>query len=294
MIVRIGWSMRDLTANVMNKPPLQCCRGGFLYTKAILYIIYRLLRILIRIIGDYMQEVNNQENINSANNSNKKSIGRKILLVLEWLIIFPIPLSRIIKSKIDIPKSLRIILIILTWLFYISILGQSATNQNNHMGNSLTLASGSYTTNDIEYVKDPVINRFINEFNEKYPESPITDISKGNIRTKYHARVDGRGIEMINATEAAAGRLSIKIYGGDTVEGQEEMYDVFRKIVQIVDPTISIDDIDETISYLKPQKHHTENSSNIQVGKNISIDYFPLIPDVYSGTRIDMHIYNYK
>ncbi len=240
-----------------------------------------------------MQEVNNQEAINNENNSTKKSIGRKILLVLEWLIIFPIPLSRIIKSKKDIPKSLRIILIIVTWLFYISILGQSASNQNNHIGNSLTLTSGSYSTNDIEYVKDPVINHFIREFNEKYPESQITDISKGNIKTKYSARVDGRGIEMINATKSA-GYLSIAISGGDTVEGQEEMYDVFRKMVQIVDPTISIDDINETISYLKPQKHHTENSSNIRVGKNISINYFPLIPDVNSGTRIDMHIYNYR
>ncbi len=69
-----------------------------------------------------MQEVNNQETINNENNSNKKSIGRKILLVLEWMIIFPIPLSRIIKSNKNISESSKTILIIIAWYYYLAIL----------------------------------------------------------------------------------------------------------------------------------------------------------------------------
>ncbi len=239
-----------------------------------------------------------QDNLSSNENDNKKRGKHLFLWILGWIIIFPIPLTILLKRNNKLNKPTKIIIIIIAWCAFIA-LGNIAQLSKKDIQSVNNSAANGYISSSVdsktqsEYAKDPVVNRFITEFNEKYPNTRITDINKGNIRTKYFGRIDGCGIEMINATEAA-GYLSIKISGGDTIEGQEKMFDVFKKIVQVVDQTISNNEIDETISYLKPQKYVTENSSNIQVGKNISINYFPLIPDANSGTRIDMHIYNYK
>ena len=65
---------------------------------------------------------------------------------------------------------------------------------------------------EVIYAEDDVVNRFISEFNEK-TKYEMTDISKGNIRTKFFAYANDCYMEMINANDAAAECFSISING---------------------------------------------------------------------------------
>lgn len=99
----------------------------------------------------------------------------------------------------------------------------------------------------VEYAKDELINKFINEYNAiaKYQ---MQDISKGNIRTKYHCKVNGCWIEMINATEAAAEAFTISINAGNSEGADEKAFSVLADMAKVFDPELTDEKINEVIS----------------------------------------------
>ena len=99
----------------------------------------------------------------------------------------------------------------------------------------------------VEYAKDELINKFIKEYNAiaKYQ---MQDISKGNIRTKYHCKVNGCWIEMINATEAAAEAFTISIDSGNSEGAGEKAFAVFSDMAKVFDPELTDEKINEVIS----------------------------------------------
>ena len=99
----------------------------------------------------------------------------------------------------------------------------------------------------VEYAKDELINKFINEYNAiaKYQ---MQDISKGNIRTKYHCKANGCWIEMINATEAAAEAFTISINSGNSEGADEKAFAVFSDMAKVCDPELTDEKINEVIS----------------------------------------------
>ena len=99
----------------------------------------------------------------------------------------------------------------------------------------------------VEYAKDELINKFINEYNAiaKYQ---MQDISKGNIRTKYHCKANGCWIEMINATEAAAESFTISINAGNSEGADENAFSVLADMAKVFDPELTDEKINEVIS----------------------------------------------
>ncbi len=282
--------MRDLTANVMNKPPLQRCRGGFLYTKAILYIIYRLIPILIRFKGAYMQEAKDQNTSNNDiakdENKDKEKIIVKVLWVLALIFLFPFAIIVLIwrNKKLNIPS--KITLIILSWFAYFLVMGLINGNKKDSVVEQPAIVveekieekqeSDPAATDEIdidvpseeekneevvvssepvpapvefkEYVKDKVDNRFINEFNNAYPDLQLTDIEHGNIITKNHAKAGNVSVEMINANNVPAKSFALTLDSGEDEDRNEKLIYVARKSIKILDPNISDQEIDKMFS----------------------------------------------
>lgn len=91
------------------------------------------------------------------------------------------------------------------------------------------------------YAEDKVVNQFIDDYN-KITSSPITNIKKGNIRTKYYFDSYGFVLQIINATDALAGHTEVSINGN--MEAQvPEMKDVFHDVVKVLDPDLSDEEI---------------------------------------------------
>ena len=93
------------------------------------------------------------------------------------------------------------------------------------------------------YADDEIVNKFISEFQE-IAGYEMTDISKGNIRTKYFAYANNCYLEMINATDAGAEAFCISYSFGSLSE--EEIYSVFTDCLKTLGATD--EEIEKTIA----------------------------------------------
>lgn len=143
-----------------------------------------------------------------------------------------------------------------------------------------------------EYAADDLVNRFITEFNSQ-SAYPITDISQGNIRTKYYCTSHGCRIEIINATTAAADTFNVSIGGGNADDGEEKMFNVFIEAVKILDPSVTDEQINIAITEFADGGKLIENYI---LGDNISITYIPSVElsQGKNNRRIDIAAANYK
>lgn len=105
----------------------------------------------------------------------------------------------------------------------------------------------SETEITVEYAKDELVNRFINEYNA-IARYQMQDISKGNIRTKYHCKSNDCWIEIINATGAAAEAFTISINAGNSDGAEEKAIAVFTDMAKVLDPELTDEKINEVIS----------------------------------------------
>lgn len=142
------------------------------------------------------------------------------------------------------------------------------------------------------YAEDEVVNRFITEFN-KNSAYEITDISKGNIRTKYFGYANGRYLEMINANGAGAEAFCLTINGGQEATDKQTMYEVFREAVKILDPSITDEMIDTALAEFDNKDVLIEG---YVLGDSITVTYVPTKELSYGKTscRIDISASNYK
>ncbi len=141
----------------------------------------------------------------------------------------------------------------------------------------------------VVYADNKVVNEFINIFNEK-SEYDITDISKGNIRTKYHCYINGHWIELLSYSEG----LSVSINGGQDDVIKQSMFDVLDEVLRAADETLSDDKRAEVIDYLKAEEYMV---SDYSVSDNITIEtYVPIVEQSYGKTtcRVDLILHHYK
>ena len=95
---------------------------------------------------------------------------------------------------------------------------------------------------EVKFADDEVVNAFNKAYNE-ISESDFTDISKGNIRTKYFASSYGYYCELLDANDT--GKISITINEtNETAElGTAGMDKVFFYTAKCIDSSLSDDDI---------------------------------------------------
>ena len=119
----------------------------------------------------------------------------------------------------------------------------------------------------VEYAKDELINKFINEYNAiaKYQ---MQDISKGNIRTKYHCSANDCWIEIINATGAAAEAFTISINAGNSDGAEEKAFAVFADMAKVLDSELTDVQINNSILTL-------ENGEKCTLSDDFTIEYSP-------------------
>lgn len=182
---------------------------------------------------------------------------------------------------------------ILACLIYIT--GCTNKNSNNifetqsHIDDELNTDS---KIDDKKYVDDEVINKYITVYNS-FSTSQISEIKKGNIRTKYSGMISGYLIEMINANETIAGYFGITINGGNTETDLDNIISIYRDSIKTIDSTISDNTIEETIQKIK---NSSVMISEYDITENIKINYFPISELSYGKSKciIEIHAYNFK
>lgn len=120
-----------------------------------------------------------------------------------------------------------------------------------------------------KYVEDEVVNEFITNYNA-ISESPIEEISNGNIRTKFYVTSYGYYLELLHANDTD--NMSIRITEtNDTAEaGTLGMRDVFHDCIAAIDSSISDDDI---YAYFDEMANN-DHSADETIG-GIKVLYFP-------------------
>lgn len=157
--------------------------------------------------------------------------------------------------------------------------------------------STEQTTDSIEeeivYATDDIVNRFIKEFNAS-SSFQMSNIEKGNIRTKFFAYANDCYIEMINANDAGAECFSISVNGGKEDLERDKMFDVAVDVIRTLDPSISAEKITQVIEYLKNEQYMV---NDYKVTDNVIVEtYVPIVELSYgkNDCRIDIISKNYK
>ena len=242
-------------------------------------------------------------------NATNTGSGKKTWLwVLGWICIFPLPLTILLLRKKDMKPAVKYGIIAVAWLlfFVIGMSGNSETDvpqtdtppsYNETVDNVDNSEDNTTDTSDTEvapiiYAEDEVVNRFITEFNNNTAYE-ITDISKGNIRTKYFGYANGRYLEMINANGAGAEAFCLNISGGQEATDKQTMYEVFREAVKILDPSITDEMIDTALAEFDNKDALIEG---YVLGDSITVTYVPTKELSYGKNpcRIDISASNYK
>ncbi len=86
---------------------------------------------------------------------------------------------------------------------------------------------------ETEYAKDKVVNNFITNYNS-FSNSPIINIKKGNIRTKYFGETYGYTVEMLNANDTNKIDITINKTNETLDIGMEGMKEVFHDIIKAI------------------------------------------------------------
>ena len=273
----------------------------------------------INITNNYYVGTEKPQNGKSQSTANSQVKGSKKhtwLWVLGWICIFPVPLTILMLRKKNMKPAVKYGIIAAAWLlfFVIGMSGNGKTDvpsQTESVGIAETMdalptdnptakqPTDSTFTNDtttedvvLSYAEDQVVDRFISEFNAQ-SAFEITDISKGNIRTKYFGFANGRYLEMINANGAGAEAFCLTINGGQEDADKQSMYEVFREAVKVLDSSITDDMIDAAISEFNNKDVLIEG---YVLSDCITITFVPIKELSYGKTscRIDINASNYK
>lgn len=173
----------------------------------------------------------------------------------------------------------------------------SATDNNltedENIDTSTEASSENSSIVETTYAGDDVVNHFINEFN-KHSDFEMSNISKGNIRTKFFAYANDCYIEMINANDAAAECFSISINGGKETTDRTKMLEVAADVIKVLDSSIPDDKIVQTITYLEGEQYMV---SDYKITEDVLVEtYVPIVELSYgkSDCRIDIISYDFK
>ena len=142
-----------------------------------------------------------------------------------------------------------------------------------------------------EYAEDDTVNRFITEYND-FSAYPMTDISQGNIRTKYFCYANDCRIEILNANKAAAERFYVTIDADNTEGNKEKIFVVFKDMIKALDTSLSDEQIDNVVTEFSNGGTYVEEFS---LGDNIVVSYSPPLHMTLGKYiyRIEISVENY-
>lgn len=126
------------------------------------------------------------------------------------------------------------------------------------------------TNDEIKYSDDEIVNRFIVGFAE-IAGYELTNISEGNIRTKYHCHAGNAYLELLNATENTAETFNVS-YGFDDLS-QEEIYSLLTDCLMTLGATN--DEISKTIDDLTVNNKGDYLIEDYPVNDAITVTYCP-------------------
>lgn len=131
-----------------------------------------------------------------------------------------------------------------------------------------------------KYIDDSVENDFITKYN-KISNSDFTDISKGNIRTKYFAKSNGDYFELLDAADTEKISITINQTFEKKEDGMVALKPSFHDSVKAIDNTLKDEDIDSFFDSLISGRMLTDQ----KLGK-LTIDFIPMTDS--STGRIDI------
>lgn len=183
-----------------------------------------------------------------------------------------------------------VILLIIIILYNITNIEEDNINQNNNEKNINASTNEEIEVQENEYAEDDIVNSFIKDF-KSTSSYELTDIEKGNIRTKYFANINGQYCEFLNSTKNLANCFAITIYGGNKNEDINKIVNVYKEVIKTLDSTISETDIDNLM-----MKHIKNPSSSFNITEDITVKLYPIVDLSYgkSDCRIEITttIYN--
>ena len=238
----------------------------------------------------------------TTNTTQPQKKNKTWLWVLGWIFVFPVPLTILMLRKKDMKPALKYGIIAAAWIVYliIGLSGNSNDNTATTGNNTETIVSENETINDdvttnivesqtdsevveqteTNYADDEIVNRFISEFQE-IAGYKMTDISKGNIRTKYFAYANNCYLEMINATDAGAEAFCISYSFGSLSE--EEIYSVFTDCLKTLGATD--EEIEKTIADFTTNNDGDYMIEGYETNSSITCTYCPT-KELSNGTSI--------
>lgn len=186
------------------------------------------------------------------------------------------------------------------WWFWIAIIllliillfiGTDAQNEEMNNGNNLeNLNISNIATNqkekNSEYADDIVINNFIRDF-KTVSSYELTNVQKGNIRTKYFVNINGQYCQLLNATDSEANYFEIIINGGKQKDDVDKIIDVYKEVIKTLDSTIMESQIDDTVStYISSQNV----STTFNINDKIIVKFYPSISLSYGNSDCRIEI----
>ena len=225
------------------------------------------------------------------------------LWVLGWIVIFPVPLTILMLRKKEMKKELKYGIIAAGWILYILIAIFGGGTQNEQLttntsvpevitaeesADSMILEGAAETEDDSEseifFKGDEVINHFIADFNSTY-DVQITDIQETN-SFKTYGYIGNVYVQLRDSYDAAANNYNMSIFGGNTDEKTEAMFDAFRKVAKVLDKKLADEQIETAIATWKSGDDIIEDTT---LGE-LTITYVPSVEMSYgrNDSRIDV------
>lgn len=211
-----------------------------------------------------------------SNSNTPKKNNMFWLWVLGWICIFPIPLTILMLRKKDMKPAVKYGILAVAWLVYIMI-GIAGKNSNSDVTENSTAVASTQASIEKEsedesvvYAGDDIVNKFITEYNEQ-SNYTFTDISKGNIRTKYFAHTNDCYAEILHIANGVSSELGIDvtISGGQTDEETAKLIEVFPYVVKTIVPSVTDEELTNMVDKFKAL---TEGKSeHIQLNDDIEI-----------------------
>lgn len=187
---------------------------------------------------------------------------------------------------------------IILLLIILSFIGTDVQNQemNNSNNNLENLNVSNIITNQEEkaneYADDIVINNFIRDF-KTVSNYEVTNVQKGNIRTKYFVNINGQYCQLLNATDSEANYFEIIINGGNQKDDVDKIVNVYKEVIKTLDSTIMESQINDTVStYISSQNV----STTFNISDTITVTFYPSVSLSYgnSDCRIEITTTNYN
>lgn len=150
------------------------------------------------------------------------------------------------KGVIDV-KRIVCLAICLLMVFSLVACGGSSDNDStspssNEEKTAVEENTAEPTEEAVVYAEDEVVNQFIADYNA-ITQSEFTDISKGNIRTKYFAYSYGYYCELLNSNATNKINVTINETNENADIGVSGMRDIFHDVAITIDLSLSDEEV---------------------------------------------------